>query len=121
MLLSLLASAALAWQLLEPIARSSAAPLVTALNLAYPSLDLVLLVPAIALLWLTSRFRGGAIWRTWAALLLGFVCVAVGDILFAYFSTLGIQRLDPLVHAMYIVAYGSVAAGGMIQHKLLAA
>jgi hypothetical protein len=116
----IIVAAAIAWPLLAPIARTPAPPLATALNLAYPSLDLLLLVPTIVLLGLTSRFRGGAVWRIWAALVTGFLFTAIGDIAFAYFSTLNYTRLDPLTHAMYIVAYGSLAAGTAIQYRILA-
>jgi hypothetical protein len=112
---------AVSWPLLVPIVRSADAPLAKTLNLVYPALDLVLLVPAIVLLRITSRFRGGAVWRIWLALLAGFVFTALGDILFAYFSTLGFTQLDPAVHAMYLVAYGGLAAGTMVQRQLLAA
>jgi hypothetical protein len=108
------------WPLLQPIARTPAAPMAKALNLAYPALDLMMLVPAAVLLWLTSRFRGGAIWHIWLALIIGILATAFGDIAFAYFSTLGLTRLDPLLHAMYIVAYGSLAVSAATQHRLVA-
>lgn len=113
-------SALLAWPLLRPIVQTPAPALVTILNIAYPTLDLILLVPAVVLLWITSRFRGGAIWRVWLALLIGFVFTAIGDIAFAWFSTLGLSRLDPLIHAIYICAYGSLAVGASIQYQVLA-
>jgi len=112
---------AAAWPLLRPIVNGSDALLAKTLNIVYPALDLVLLVPVVVLLRITSRFRGGAVWHIWLALLAGFVFTALGDILFAYFSTLGFSRLDPAVHAMYLVAYGGLAAGAMVQRRLLAA
>src|SRR5437588_859196 len=63
------AALAVSWPLLAPIIRSADAPLAKTLNLVYPALDLVLLVPAIVLLRITSRFRGGAVWHIWLALL----------------------------------------------------
>lgn len=116
-----LAAIAAAWPLLRPIILSSDALLPKTLNIVYPALDLVLLVPVVVLLRITSRFRGGTVWHIWLALLTGFIFTAAGDILFAYFSTLGISRLDPAVHAMFIVAYGGLAAGAMVQRRLLAA
>ena len=113
-------AAALAWPLLRPIAGTPGEPLATALNVAYPSLDLLLLIPAVVLLRITSQFRGGAVWRVWAALLAGVLFLAIGDILFAYFSTLGITKIDPLVHAMYLIAYAGLAAGTEIQYRLVA-
>jgi diguanylate cyclase len=115
------AAAAGAWPLLRPIVHSGDALLAKTLNIVYPALDLVLLVPVIVLLRMTSRFRGGAVWHVWCAMLAGFVFTAVGDILFAYFSTLGFSTLDPAVHAMYLVAYGGLAVGAIEQRRLLAA
>ena len=110
-----------AWPILRPIVQSADALLPKTLNVLYPALDLVLLVPVIVLLVITSRFRGGTVWHIWCAMLAGFVFTAVGDILFAYFSTLGLSSLDPAVHAMYLVAYGGLAVGAMEQRRLLAA
>jgi len=119
--IALIAVAAIvAWPLLAPIARTPGPLVANTLNVAYPALDLLLLVPTIVLLRLTSRFRGGAVWRIWAALVTGFVFTAIGDIAFAYFSTFNYTHIDPLVHAMYIVAYGSLAAGAAIQYRILA-
>lgn len=112
-------SVLLAWPLLEPVVRTPAAPLAMALNVAYPALDLVLLIPAVVLLRLTSEFRGGAVWRVWAGLLVGIVFTALGDIGFAWFSTLGLTRLDPLVHALYVVAYAAMVVGTSAQYRLL--
>ena len=112
---------AIAWPILQPVARMPAAPMEKALNLAYPSLDLLLMVPIAVLLRITSKFRGGAVWPIWLSLLVGFVFTAAGDILFAYLSALGHNELDPLIHAMFIVAYGNLAWGALFQERLLTA
>jgi hypothetical protein len=118
--LTLLAGIAVAWILVIPIIRTPAPRLETFLNAAYPLLDLLLLVPAVVLFMITIRFRGGAVWRIWAALLSGIIFTIVGDIGFAWFSTLGYQSIDPLVHAMYILGYGSIALGTSVQYRLVA-
>ena len=113
--------AVIAWPILQPVASMPASPIAKALNLAYPSLDLLLMIPVAVLLRITSRFRGGMVWPIWLSLLVGFVFTAAGDILFAYLSALGHSELDPLIHAMYIVAYGNLAWGALFQERLLAA
>jgi len=115
------AVALLAWPILRPVAHVAASPLEKALNLAYPALDLLLMVPIAVLVRITSRFRGGAVWPIWLSLLVGFVFTAAGDILFAYLTALGHAEFDPVIHAMYIVAYGNLAWGALFQEKLLAA
>ena len=112
---------AIAWPILQPVAHMPAAPMEKALNLVYPSLDLLLMVPIAVLLRITSRFRGGAVWPIWLSLLVGFVFTAAGDILFAYLSALGHNELDPLIHAMFIIAYGNLAWGALFQERLLTA
>ena len=81
------------------------------LNAAYPLLDMALLVPLTLLLRTTWEFRGGSVATAWLIVLSGFAFMCVGDILFAYFTALGRTGLDPFMHAAYIVAYGSIAAG----------
>ena len=76
-------------------------------------------MPTAILLRLTLRFRGGPVGRIWLLLLLGFLFLCVGDVLFSYLSTLGQAALDPLVDAMYILSYGSLAAGALLQRDVL--
>ncbi|MGZ4810343.1 MAG: hypothetical protein ACXV7D_13545 [Thermoanaerobaculia bacterium] len=116
-----IAAAAIAWPVLLPVATAHTGPLSKALNLVYSSLDLLLMVPVAVLLRITSRFRGGAVWPIWLSLLVGFVFTAAGDVLFAYLSALGHNELDPVIDAMYIVAYGNLAWGALFQERLLTA
>ncbi|PYQ01790.1 MAG: hypothetical protein DMF82_18165 [Acidobacteria bacterium] len=104
---------------LKPVAAIPAPPLETFLNVAYPVLDLAVLVPVAILLRIAVRFRGGEVWKVWAGLLAGFVLMCIGDILFAHFAALGRADLDPLIHVMYILAYAAIARGALGQYQLL--
>ncbi len=104
---------------LRPVAAGGGEVLDRMLNVAYPVLDLVLLMPLALLLRMALRMRGSRVGRVWALLLAGFVCLSLGDISFAYFSTLGEQHLDPYVHATFLLSYGLVAAGAWKQLRLL--
>jgi hypothetical protein len=77
----------------------------------YPSLDLALLVPTAVVLRQTWHLRGGSLWRCWVRLLGGAVCLAAGDVAFAYFTTLGIAALDPVLDATFICGYWLIASG----------
>ena len=121
MILTAILSVAIAIPLLVPIAGADGSSIEKALNLAYPVLDLVLIVPAVLLARSTSRFRGGVVWKPWAALLSGMLFTCAADIVFAWFSVLGQSHLDPSVHALYVMAYAAVAAGVLYQQELLAA
>jgi hypothetical protein len=104
---------------LTPVLAAEAPGIEKFLNVLYPVLDFVLLVPTAILLRLTLRFRGGPVGRIWLLLLLGFLFLCVGDVLFSYLSTLGQASLDPLVDATYILSYGSLAAGALMQRDML--
>jgi hypothetical protein len=94
---------------LRPILVASAPPLEKFLNTAYPAFDFLILIPLLILLRITLPFRGGQVWTIWAALLGGFACMCAGDILYAYFSSLGKTWLESLLDALFILAYVLIA------------
>jgi hypothetical protein len=104
---------------LKPVMAASSPPLEKALNFAYPTFDFLILIPLAILLRITVRFRGGRIWTVWAALLSGFVAMGAGDILYAYFATLGQGWLESLIDVLFILAYILVAEATLKQRDLL--
>jgi diguanylate cyclase len=104
---------------LGPVVASSAPPLEKALNIAYPTFDFLILIPLVILLRITVAFRGGQIWTIWAALLAGFVSMGAGDILYAYFVTLGQVWLESLIEVLFLVAYILVSQAALKQRDLL--
>ena len=114
-----LIAAAAALTILRPVATGGAELLDRILNVAYPLLDLVLLLPLALLLRIALRLRGSHAGAVWAELLAGFVFLCFGDIFFAYFSALGEQHLDPYVHATFLLSYGLIAGGAQQQLELL--
>jgi hypothetical protein len=103
--------AALSVVVLRPVLASNMPPFEKALTAAYPLLDLVLLVPLALLVRTTWQFRGGSVGTAWLVIVGGIVFMCAGDVLFAYFTALGMTGLDPFVHAAFIVSYGLVAVG----------
>lgn len=116
----LLALVLLAVPALWPVLSAGRPPLETALNLVYPVLDLLLLAPAVLLLRLSLRLRGGAIWPVWGGLLAGFAFLAGGDLLFGYFSSLQQAHLESVVDVLFVAAYGGFLFGCVRQHRLVA-
>jgi hypothetical protein len=112
--------ALLGYLALTPILTSSAPLLERVLNAGYPVLDLVLMVPTLMLLRMAWRFAGGQVADVWSAVLMGFVAMAAADVAYAWFSTLKIERLDPVVDALFLLSYLSLARGTMRQFRLLA-
>jgi hypothetical protein len=104
----------------RPVLASEAPFAERALNVAYPVLDCILLIPAVLLLKMALSMRGGSLWKVWMALLLGFVFLAVGDILFAFFTTLGKSALDPLLDVAFAWSYILIARAVVTQHAITA-
>lgn len=105
--------------LLRPILRAQAPTPEIIVNVAYPVFDSVLLVLAVALLRITLHFRGGRIWAVWLTLLAGFLFLCVGDIAYAFLSTMGMSHLDPIMDVMFVWSYALFARGILYQHELL--
>jgi hypothetical protein len=104
---------------LAPIVATPAPAGVRALNVTYPVLDFLLLVPTIVLARMAVRLRGGAIWLVWSRLLTGFALMAVADILFAYFTTVGFTSLDSLLDLFFAWSYVFMAWGAAAQVQVL--
>jgi hypothetical protein len=104
----------------RPVLASDAPFAERALNIVYPVLDCILLVPAVLLLKMALSMRGGSLWKVWMALLLGFVFLAVGDILFAFFTTLEKTGLDPLLDVAFGWSYILIARAVVTQHTITA-
>ena len=105
--------------ILRPVAQTGGPLLDRILSVAYPVLDLVLLLPLALLLRIALRLRGSRAGEVWVLILSGIVFLCAGDIFFAYFQSLGETHLDPFVHATFVLAYGLVAGGAHRQLQLL--
>lgn len=70
---------------------------------------------------ITAPFRGGQVFRAWSLVLFGIVALCAGDILYAYFTVLGREGLEPLVNATYVLAYLGVVLGSVEHRRLLGA
>ncbi|HVO11753.1 MAG TPA: hypothetical protein VMX54_13515 [Vicinamibacteria bacterium] len=112
----------LAVVILRPVAAAGGADLLERiLSVAYPVLDLVLLLPLALLLRVALRLGTSRAGLVWGELLAGFVFLCLSDMLFAYLTALGQQHLDPYTHACYVLAYGLVTGGALQQLRLLKA
>jgi len=91
----------------------------TLLDTAYVFLDFVLLIPGLLLVRTVFMLRGGLLWRVWVSLVVGFVCLAAGDIFAAYFSLTGNELLDPILDLLFAYGYIFIALGTRQQALLL--
>jgi hypothetical protein len=105
--------------ILKPVVTAEGPLLERLLSVAYPVLDLVLLMPLALLLRVALRLRGSHVGSVWALILGGLIFMSVGDVAFAYLSSLGQEHLDPFVHTTFILSYGLIAGGTHRQLQLL--
>lgn len=104
---------------LYPVTSANTPAIEKAINIAYPAVDLVAMVPTFLLIRLASQLRGGSVFWVWALLLNGLIAVALGDLLYAYFSSFGYERLDPVLDVMFALGYLLVARGTIQQYALI--
>jgi hypothetical protein len=90
-----------------------------AADIAYPVFDSMLLVLTVAMLRLTMLLGKGAVGAVWRSLLLGFLVMTVGDVVYSFFAGFNLAVLDPLLDLLYTVAYGLYARGTLLQLKLV--
>jgi diguanylate cyclase len=107
------------YPILKPILTEPAPPLEKLLNVLYPILDTLLVVPAVLLIRISLRFRGGTVWKVWSTLLGGFVCLSAADTLFSYFIQFDWVELGDLIDAMFLLGYGCLTVGVLYQRDLL--
>ncbi len=112
--------AILSYVLLGPIARADLSWPQLFINLAYPVMDLVALVPMIVMIRIVFAFRPGSVWAVWAALFLGFIGLAIADSVTAYLGPSEAAAMDPGLHLTYLLGYFFVACGARLQYELLA-
>jgi hypothetical protein len=110
---------ALAYSQLLPLAVAPTPIGERMVTVGYPVLDLVTLIPALVLLRITIRFRGGQVWRVWGALLAGIVFLTGGDVVFADMSPEYVEKVGPLTDLLFILGYAFCAHGTRLQYRLL--
>lgn len=108
------------WKALSPVVQADVPIIETVVNCAYPILDSLLAIASLVLLRITVGFLGGYLWRVWLALLAGFICLAAGDILYAYVSTMEMTNLDPIMDVMFTWSYLLLARGAIDHCQLIA-
>jgi hypothetical protein len=88
------------------------------LDVAYPALDMILIAFAAALVRISWALRGGNLSNTWLLLCIGFVMVAIADLVLA-----NIENIDSgayrFLDLLYFAAYFSIAIAGRLQVRML--
>jgi hypothetical protein len=105
--------------LVLPAARTDAPAAERFVNVSYPLLDLAALAPILVMIRIALAFRPGRVWVVWAALLVGFATIAVGDTIAVALWTNDAMSENPLTSLTWLLGDFFVAWGAKLQYELL--
>jgi hypothetical protein len=108
-----------AYWLLGSVIRSGDPAVEVFLNVFYPTASAVTLAPCLVALRMGFLFRGGRLLLVWLPLTLGFMAVAISDVLYACLTSLDIAALQAAVDFLYYAGYLTIAAANLAQVDLL--
>jgi hypothetical protein len=109
-----------AWFVLVPVAFGTTPLGERLVNVGYPLLDLIALIPALVLFRITIGFHGGKVWPAWGALLAGIVFAMGGDLVFSDISPAHVEAIGPLADLLFILGYSFCGFGMRLQYELAA-
>jgi hypothetical protein len=108
------------YEVLVPVATAKTPGRERLVTVGYPVLDLIALIPAIVLFRITIAFRGGQVWRVWAALLAGILFAMGGDVVFSDLTPAHVEAIGPLADLLFILGYSFCGYGMRLQYELVA-
>jgi hypothetical protein len=88
-------------------------------DVGYPLLDLATLVPALVILRITIRFRGGEVWRVWGALLTGILFLMCADLVFSDASAAYLEQVAPITDLLSALGYAFCGYGARLQYEMV--
>ncbi len=86
----------------------------------YPLADMIVLIPAIILVYVMSLFGAGLFSRPWQLIALGFILLAAGDLIYAYMSWSSSYSSGGILDMTWNFAYILFAVGALYQRKIVA-
>ena len=85
----------------------------------YPAADMVLLAPALLLVYITSRFGRGGLAFPWFCVALGLILFTLSDIAFSIASWQGNYEYGGVTDLGWNAAYLAIALGGIFQREVM--
>jgi hypothetical protein len=104
--------AALFLKWLWPLAINDDPPATKFLNVGYPTVDFLLFSLTTVLIRISWALRGGSLAKTYVALALGFILIAIADTIFAY-------KPIPTIDILFFSAYFLCALAGVYQLRAI--
>ncbi len=87
--------------------------------LYYPVGDVLLVIPALILMYITSLFGRSTISMPWRLLALGYICFTVADLLYSYLSWQDLYGSGNPIDLAWNFGYLSIALAGLYQMELM--
>ena len=88
-------------------------------SLFYPIADVIVVIPALILMYITSLFGSGAISKPWKFLAYGFICFTIADLLYSYLSWEDLYGNGNLIDLAWHIGYLFIALAGTYQKELI--
>jgi hypothetical protein len=111
---------ALIYYLLVPIVNDAETNLLSKIfYLFYPIADLLLVIPAALLMYITSLFGAGTISRPWKFLAFGYFLITIADLLYAYLGWQDLYGNGNLIDVMWHAGYLVIGLAGLYQRELI--
>jgi hypothetical protein len=106
--------------ILIPITKDPETSLLTKISsLFYPIADVIVVIPALILMYITSLFGSGAVSKPWKYLAVSFICFAIADLLYSYLSWQGTYGSGNLIDVFWNAGYLFIALSGIYQMELI--
>lgn len=113
-------STILGYYLLIPIANDSETSLLAKFfYFYYPLADLIIVVPAVILMYITSLFGRSIISMPWRMMALGFLLFTIADMLYAYLGWNDMYGNGNLIDVLWHSGYLFIGLSGLYQKQLL--
>lgn len=87
--------------------------------LFYPIGDVVVVIPAAILMYITSLFGKGILSKPWKYLALGFICFTVADLLYAWLDWSGLYGSGNFIDLLFNAGYLFIGLAGLYQKELV--
>lgn len=94
-------------------------PLSKFFYLFYPVADILIVIPVILLLYITSLFGKGLISKPWKYLAIGFISFSVADLLYSYFGWHDLYDNGSLIDLAWNFGYLAIGIAGLKQKEIM--
>jgi diguanylate cyclase len=106
--------------LLIPIIQDPESDTLTKISsLYYPIGDLLVVIPALLLMIITSQFGSGTISMPWRYLAIGFLLFTISDLLYSYLSWNGVYKNGSIIDIGWNAGYLFIGIAGLYQKELI--